>query len=197
MEVVEEIAEEPAEGKRSEAYTSDFSKRVIDLLRVLPNGVREFSSQIPELVETSCNLATIREHKGRLEICLSQRSSVMSRLDEQTGVIDSAASLAGVSRRTENSYPAWTPDTGSWLLGKAKAAYRKTFSQEPKIEAIHAGVECAVIGAKYQGMDMISLGPTIVHPHSPDERIHIPSIDRVWKHLVTLLEGISNEEADK
>lgn len=183
----------PLDGKT--ACTVDLSKRIIRLIRALPDGVQEHSPQIPDLVETSCNVATIRETGDQLEICTSLRSSVMSSLHDLTRVFGSVASLAGVSQRIENEYVAWAPDADSPLLALAKTAYKKALSREAGIRAIHAGLECAVIGAKFKGMDMISLGPTIEHPHSPDERIFIPSILNVWKALLSLLQSLSGAHA--
>lgn len=118
---------------------------------------------------------------------MSQRSSVMSQLDDVSSAIGGAAELAGAACRSENSYPAWTPDIGSNLLALAQRTYREIFSEDPAVEAIHAGLECGVIGAAYPGMDMISIGPTIQHPHSPDERVSVASIGRIWKFLLAML----------
>jgi dipeptidase D len=91
----------------------------------------------------------------------------------------------------ENSYPGWQPNTSSPLLKKSKEVYRTLFSKDPVVEVIHAGLECGVIGSKYEGMDMISFGPTIEHAHSPDERVHVPSVGTTWKFLTALLESIT------
>ena len=168
-------------------YPHEFARTFVRLLRVLPNGVREYSASIHGLVETSSNLAVIKKKGPKLEVCMSQRSSVMSQLDDVSSAIGGAAELAGAACRSENSYPTWTPDIGSNLLALAQRTYREIFSEDPAVEAIHAGLECGVIGAAYPGMDMISIGPTIQHPHSPDERVSVASIGRIWKFLLAML----------
>ncbi len=181
------LSADPVSLNGSRRYTDEFTGNVVRLLSVLPNGVQEYSADIHGLVETSCNLAVIEEIGEKLEIHSSQRSSQMSQLDELTATIESAGVLAGAKMRSGNSYPPWTPKTESELLRRAREVYVNVYSREPKIGAIHAGLECGVIGAKYPGMDMISFGPTIRHAHSPDERVHIPSIETTWNYLKALL----------
>ncbi|MBN1686007.1 MAG: beta-Ala-His dipeptidase [Spirochaetales bacterium] len=171
------------------AFEDGFTRDLIRVLRLIPSGLREFSVLMPGLVETSSNLAIIRKIDGRLEVISSQRSSIASRLEEISGEVEMAGELTGAAVRSENSYPAWQPDSSSELLARSKRVYQKLFGQDPQIEAIHGGLECAVIGSVYDGMDMISFGPTIEHPHSPDERLHLPSVGKTWKLLVALLES--------
>ena len=102
------------------------------------------------------------------------------------------ASLAGAEARDSDAYPAWQPDMNSALLRYAQECYRRLYSRDPVIQVIHAGLECAVIGDIYPGMDMISFGPTLQNPHSPDERLFIPSISKVWDFLVALLKQLCN-----
>ena len=176
------------DGRR--AIKTESALSFVRLLRLIPSGPREYSSTIPGLVETSSNLAIVREKGAKLEVLTSQRSSVETRLDEITVDIESAGISAGADVRFENSYPAWQPDTSSPLLARAREVYRRVFSKEPAVEAVHAGLECGVIGSIYNGMDMISIGPTIEHPHSPDERANLPSIGKTWRFLIALLESI-------
>ncbi len=178
----------PLAGK---SYTADFSKQLIALLRVIPSGPREYSITIPDLVETSSNLAIVREQDGKLIISTSQRGSIESSLDEIADDIALAGQLAGAAASFQNSYPSWQPDTESPLLKRCTDVYKRLFSKEAKVEAIHAGLECAVIGAIYDGMEMISFGPTIEHPHSPDERVHLPSVGTTWLFLLSLLESFA------
>jgi len=173
----------------STAFTSDFTSALVRLLRVLPTGPREFSVVMPDLVETSSNLAIVHESEGSIVISTSQRSSLDSRLDEIAGDVEIAGHLAGAEIRSENSYPAWPPSTVSPLLERSLSVYRRLFSNDAKVEAIHAGLECAVIGSIYGGMDMISFGPTIRHPHSPNERVNLPSVGKTWRFLLGLLES--------
>jgi dipeptidase D len=169
------------------ALASGDAVKAINMILALPHGVAGMSSIFKDLVETSNNLATVEIKNNRLDILTSQRSSLMSRLDETTASIKATANLAGATAQTENQYPPWQPNMNSALLQRCQEIYQKLFEREPVIEIIHAGLECAVIGATYPGMDMISFGPTIHDPHSPSERLYIPSIRKVWDFLVALL----------
>ena len=174
-----------------EAFGGDFSRDLVRLLRIVPTGPREYSFLMPDLVETSSNLATIGETDGKLEVITSQRSSVGSKLEEISTDIEIAGELTGAAVRLENSYPAWQPDSSSQLLERSKKVYRRLYSENAKVEAIHGGLECAVIGSIYKYMDMISFGPTIEHPHSPNERVNLSSLGKTWKFLVALLESFA------
>jgi dipeptidase D len=169
------------------ALASGDAVKAINMILALPHGVAGMSSIFKDLVETSNNLATVEIKNNRLDILTSQRSSLMSRLDETTASINATANLAGATAQTENQYPPWQPNMNSALLQRCQEIYQKLFEREPVIEIIHAGLECAIIGATYPGMDMISFGPTIQDPHSPSERLYIPSIRKVWDFLVALL----------
>jgi dipeptidase D len=157
------------------------------MLVALPHGVWKFSDEIEGFVETSCNLATVTEKEGTLEFLVSQRSSVPSQLEAQHARVDAVAALAGAGRRRDSEYPSWQPNMDSPLLARSVRVYEETFGEKPTVEAVHAGLEAGVIGAKFEGMDMISLGPTIKNPHSPDERLYIPSLDRIWQFLKAFL----------
>ena len=169
------------------AVSPEQSRRIIDLIMALPTGVSEFSPDIDGLVETSNNLAVVKTTDGRLEVLSSQRSSVPSRLTGICRRVESIAGLAGAEISWDTGYPPWPPDMASPLLGRCKDVYRDTFNKTPVVEIIHAGLECAVIGSVYPGMDMISFGPTMENPHSPDERLYLPSVENIWKFLVALL----------
>lgn len=166
--------------------SSKVSNSIINLLFALPHGVFTMSQNMKDLVETSNNLAQVHILNNNLQILLSQRSSVGSRLDYLTQKIESVAKLAGAKVKSGNGYPAWEPNWNSELLKKTKLAYKNIFNKEPKIEVIHAGLECGVIGAKYPGMDMISFGPTILSPHSPEEKLKIEDIEKILKFLFEL-----------
>lgn len=171
------------------ALASEDTDKVIHLLLALPHGVAGMSAIFKEQVETSNNLATVEITNTGLDILTSQRSSVMSKLDEISASINATADLAEATAQTENEYPPWQPDMNSPLLRRCQEIYQKLFDRRSRIEIIHAGLECAIIGAKYPGMDMISLGPTIQNPHSPHERLYIPSIRPVWDFIVALLKS--------
>ena len=166
------------------------TRQIIDLLLALPHGVAAMSSDIDGLVETSNNLATASTEDDAVRIVTSQRSSVETRLLELSTRIESIARLARATITSCNDYPSWQPDMNSPLLARCREVYRNLFGKDPVVELIHAGLECGIIGNKYPGIDMVSFGPTIEAPHSPCERVHIPSITRVWKFLVELLRTI-------
>lgn len=171
------------------AMTDESTGRTLDFLLALPHGVAAMSTEIKGLVETSNNLASVKVEDGRLLIVTSQRSSVMSRLNAITYKVEATARLAGAEARSSGGYPAWQPNMDSPLLARCLDVYRRLFGKEAHVEAIHAGLECGIIGDKNPGMDMISFGPTLKNPHSPDERIHIPSIGMVWDFVVELLKS--------
>ncbi len=167
------------------------SKRVIDLLVALPNGVLRMSDEIEGLVETSTNLAKINSDNGFV-IELSSRSSVESELDYVLQRIESISRLAGAKVRHYGRYPGWKPDISSPLLSISCSVFEKVFGRSPKIEAIHAGLETGIIGQKFDGIDMISIGPTIKYPHTPDEYVVIDTINDTYKYLVELLKEIKD-----
>ncbi len=169
------------------SLTPQIRDRILQVLRLIPHGVEKFSSDIENLVETSSNLAWMSLKEDSLKILTSQRSSVMSELKDMNLRMDDLAKLAGGECVTLNKYPSWQPDMDSVLLKKSADLYRKLTGKEPVIEAIHAGLECGIIGAKYPGMDMISIGPTIKHPHTPEERLHVASLEPFRDFLVALL----------
>jgi dipeptidase D len=163
------------------------SMKVLDLIFAIPHGIAARSTEMPSLVETSANQAKIWVETGKLHMLTSQRSSVMSRLEAHTNRIESIARLAGARVVSGNGYPAWQPDFNSKLVKICVETYTKVFDKKPKVEAIHAGLECGIIGDAVPGMSMISIGPTIQNPHSPDERISLPSIEKIWKFMIALL----------
>ena len=169
----------------------DQTDRVINLILALPNGVARMSGAIEGLVETSNNLAIVKTQDSLLHILSSQRSSVMSRLDELTSQIEATALLAQTSVRSGNGYPNWQPNMHSPLLARCRQVYLACFGEEAGVESAHAGLECGVIGSKFRDMDMVSFGPTILDPHSPQERLLIPSILKVWTFLENLTKSIT------
>lgn len=180
------LKEAAAETIGDGALTAADTRKSIALLMALPHGVTRMSADIQGLVETSNNLATVALSATGLEILSSQRSAVMTRLAEITDRLHAVADLAGAAAIDENSYPAWEPSLDSALLQRCKAVYRDRFGKEPVVQTIHAGLECGLIGARKPGLDMISFGPTIENPHSPDEKLFVPSVARVWDFIVHL-----------
>ena len=173
-----------------EAWDAATSATVLRLLTALPHGVMTMSYDIPDLVETSTNLATVGEAGGELEILMSSRSSVDTAIHALARRIRAIAGLAGATCVDEGGYPGWKPDLESRLLGVLKEVHERELGSEPAIKAIHAGLETGIIGEKYPGMDMISFGPQIEFPHSPDERVQIPSVERFWRLLAATLEEL-------
>lgn len=169
------------------AISPGTSAKLVGLLLSLPHGVASMSADLPGLVETSSNLAVIKTAQDNFTIITSQRSSDMARLGELTDRINSMARSAGGAVHNSEGYPSWKPNMSSPLLQKCEDVYESIFGEKPEVEVIHAGLECAIIGSKFVGLDMISFGPTIKNPHSPDERLYIPSVSRTWEFLVALL----------
>jgi dipeptidase D len=174
------------------ALTFEETDRVINLLLALPHGVKDMSAVFDNLVETSSNLAKVEIREGSLHVVTSQRSSVMSRLNEITASVEAVAALAEAVTRAADQYPAWQPDMNSALLQRCKTVYGALYNRNPLVQAIHAGLECAIIGSKFPGMDMISFGATVENAHSPEERLYIPSIERIWKFLTALLKSFGS-----
>jgi len=165
---------------------------IINLLSNLPTGVYRMSPQFEGIVETSSNLAKVgvlRDEK-QLRILTSQRSLEKQSLNEITGKITNLARSAGAKVETVGGYPSWKPDINSSLLKQAKEVYRRLNKKEPEVKVVHAGLEPAVIGEKFHGIEMISVGPTIKNPHSPQERVDIASVDAVWEFLIELIPAL-------
>jgi dipeptidase D len=159
----------------------------------LPHGVIAMSADIPGLVETSTNLATVKVDGDKLVIGTSQRSSISSAKHFIAGSVASVFNLAGFEFKHSDGYPGWKPNMNSELLGISIKVFKDLFTKEPEIKAIHAGLECGILESKNPGMDMISFGPTIENAHSPDEKIEIETVERFYD----LLKGILKELAEK
>ncbi len=181
---------QPLEARPAQCLDEKQSAAIVRLLRVLPHGVLAMSADVPGLVETSTNLAAVELRAEDLRILTSQRSSVASRVRESSERIGAAVELAGGRAQANDGYASWEPKPESALLAQAKAVYAEHTGEKPQIGVIHAGLECGVIGAKCEGMEMLSFGPTILGAHSPDERVSISSTERVFAFLVALLEQL-------
>ncbi len=182
---------EQSGGEKDAPLSSLSQKNLINLLFGLPHGVLSMHPEMRDLVETSTNLAVIHTHSKQAEIICSSRSSVASALEATRNMIAALAELAAASINQPEGYPGWTPNLESPLLKTLKEVYRQIFGQEPEVGAIHAGLECGILGQKFPGMDMISFGPTIEHPHSPEERVNIPSVEKFWKFLTEVLKKLA------
>jgi dipeptidase D len=164
--------------------------KLLNLLQGLPHGVYQMNYDIKTLVNTSSNLATVSMKENTIVIGMSSRSSMKSALQDMRDRIKAIASLSGAKVSEETPYPGWKPDLQSKILALSKKTFKEMFKQEPKIEAIHAGLECGIIGEKFPGMDMISIGPTLKNPHSPEEQLHISTVDKFYKYLLKILESV-------
>ncbi|MCB9510701.1 MAG: aminoacyl-histidine dipeptidase [Deferribacteres bacterium] len=180
-----------AAGATKEMLDDATTAKVMNLITGLPHGVLSMSYDIPELVETSTNLAAVKQENGELKVLMSSRSSVDSAIHATRRRIRSIAELAGASVEEGNGYPGWKPDVHSPLLALMKDVHKKVTGHEPEVKAVHAGLECGIIGEKYPGMDMISIGPQIEFPHSPDERVKIHTVKDFYDLLVVALKELA------
>ena len=169
---------------------ADVNCRLISALQAVDNGVYAMSQDIA-LVETSSNLASIRQTEpGVIFINSSQRSSLMSNRHNMAHTVAAVFELAGAEVETGEGYPGWAMNPKSEILRIAREQYVRLFQKEPVVRGIHAGLECGLFSEKYPGLDMVSFGPTLRGVHSPDERLLIPTVDMVWRHLLAILENI-------
>jgi dipeptidase D len=169
-----------------------FQDSLLDSLYACPHGAIAMSQEIHGLVETSTNLASINFNENHIEITTSQRSSVESAKIDVSQMVESCFKLSGASVVHTGNYPGWTPNTNSRILEISASAYKRLFKTEPKVKAIHAGLECGLFLEKYPQLDMISFGPTIRGAHSPDEKLNIESTYNFWDLLVEILRNIPN-----
>jgi dipeptidase D len=166
------------------------SARVIQALLACPHGVFAMVKDMPEVTETSNNLAIVTLDGGRLDVTCMLRSSVDSKKAAVGRVLTSVFALLGAETRVEKGYPGWQPDTRSPTLALLRGLYEEKFGTKAKVTATHGGLECGLICATYPHLDAVSLGPTIRFPHSPDEQVDIASVQRCWDFLVDVLARI-------
>jgi dipeptidase D len=173
-------------------FAKEDCQKVINAIYACPHGVLAMSQDIKDFVETSTNLASIKtkSKSGRVIFTTSQRSSVGSALDDACNMVAANFKMIGAKVEHSSGYPGWTPNPDSEILEISKESYISLFKNEPQVLAIHAGLECGLIGEKYPGMDMVSFGPTIKGAHSPDERIEIKTAQMFWEHLIDILKRI-------
>ncbi|WP_243350150.1 aminoacyl-histidine dipeptidase [Parabacteroides sp. FAFU027] len=154
------------------------------------NGVARMNPGLPGVVESSSNLAIVETESGKTTVNILIRSSLETMKEALASSLESVFLLAGAKVEFSGDYPGWAPNPDSPILKTMKSVYLNLYGKEPTINVIHAGLECGIIGAVYPGMDMISFGPTLKFPHSPDEKVNIPSVERYWNYLVAVLENI-------
>ena len=170
------------------------TQKIINLMMVAPNGVIRMSRDMEGLVETSLNLAIVKTTGKNFTVQALLRSSVDTAKDALAERLVCLAEMAGGTCKLTGAYPGWKPNMQSPLLKTMKQTYKKLYKKEPAVVAIHAGLECGLLGGKYPDMDMISFGPTLQSPHSPDERANIPSSKKFFDFLVAALEAIPEKK---
>ena len=176
-----------SESPCAKAIDRDTVARLLKSLYAVHHGVYAWSQDMPGLVETSSNLASVKMVDGKIKIVTSQRSSILSSRKDVSEMVRSAFQLGGAEVKTSDGYPGWKPNPASPILKVAIESYQRLFGVEPKVKAIHAGLECGLFLEKYPHLDMFSTGPTLRGVHSPDERMHIPAVDKFWQHLLDVL----------
>jgi dipeptidase D len=177
--------------KKGKVIKKNLQTMLCQTIVALPHGVTKMSADIPGLVETSTNVAIIRTEKGKLELTTSQRSSVATEIDEIVQSVGAVFTLGGAKVIYAEGYPGWKPNLDSRILKIAKSTYKQLYSKEPEVKAIHAGLECGIIGERYPGMDMVSFGPTLEGVHSPDEKIYIDTVEKFWSFLLAILKNVN------
>lgn len=173
-----------------EAIERKVVKNFLFAMQGLFNGVFAMSQDIEGLVETSSNLASIKVRNHKIIVTSSQRSSILSARKNVADSVQAVLELAGARVDVGEGYPGWKPNTHSEILKVAVETYKELFGVEPKVKAIHAGLECGLFLEKYPSLDMVSFGPTLRGVHSPDERMLIPTVDKFWKHLLAVLKQV-------
>jgi dipeptidase D len=155
-----------------------------------PNGVIRMSDAMPGLVETSTNLAIVKSLDGKVTVSCLMRSSVDTAKQDLANMMEAVFTLAKAESKFTGGYPGWKPNPDSAILKKMENIYQKMYGKIPEVKAIHAGLECGLLGGTYPEWDMISCGPTIRYPHSPDEKVNIATVDKWWKFLIEALANI-------
>lgn len=169
----------------------DLQARLINAIVACPNGVIRMSDAMAGTVETSNNLALIQSKDNKVVVNTLMRSFVETAKEALAESLDAVFELAKADKIVfDGAYPGWKPNPDSAILKLMKETYQKMYGKEPQVMAIHAGLECGILGSKYENWDMISFGPTICHPHSPDEKVNIASVGKFWDYLKETLKNI-------
>lgn len=163
---------------------------LINAITACPNGPFRYIQDMPDVIETSNNLSIVKSDGEKIIVSCLTRSSVESRKEELASMIESVFTLAGAKVEFTGSYPGWQPNLKSRILNTMAGVYEKEFGKRPKIMTVHAGLECGILGRNYPEMDMISFGPTLRYPHSPDEKVDIASVQKFWDFLVATLAAL-------
>jgi dipeptidase D len=166
-------------------------RQILQTISALPHGVIKMSAAISWLVETSTNVAVVSTEGDTISLATSQRSSVASEIAEIAQTVKNVFELGGATVSQGDGYPGWKPNMQSPTLKRAIATYEALYGKRPEVKAIHAGLECGIIGEKYPGIDMISFGPTLKEVHSPQERIFVDTVPKFWGFLAALLKDLA------
>lgn len=177
---------------RQKVIPQQTGRNIIAALQAVDNGVFAMCQDeaLAWMVETSSNVAAVSTTDTQLQVLSSQRSNVMSNLDNMCNTVRAAYELAGAQVVGTDGYPAWKMNPNSKLVKITVDAYKKLFHKEPKVLGIHAGLECGLFSERYPNLDMVSFGPTLRNVHTPDECLHIPTVQMVWDHLLEILKNI-------
>ncbi len=167
-----------------------FTSKLLRSLHACPNGIYRMSPDIPDLVQTSNNLARVMFGKGECQVQCLSRSSVDSEKTDLSLAITSAFELCGAEVKLAGGYPGWTPNPSSPVVKLMTETYSRLFNEEARVSAVHAGLECGILGRNYPSMQMISFGPNIHGAHSPDEKVQISSVQKFWKFLLETLKQV-------
>lgn len=184
------VIEVSATDKPDRVMEPGLQKRLIAAIYSCPNGVIRMTDGIDGLVETSTNLSIVKTTANKINISCLLRSSVDSAKENLAEMMKALFELAGGQATFSGSYPGWKPNMNSSIMKTMDALYQKKYGKKMEIKAVHAGLECGIIGGVYPKLDMVSFGPTIKHPHSPDEKVHIASVQKFWDFLVETLKNI-------
>ena len=177
-----------------DAWTDAGTADLLDLVTVLPSGPLATSPDFEGLVETSTSLGEAATEAAGLRLHHMSRSSNPAAIPDVLAALHAAASLAGGSFEVQQSDPAWSPNLDSPVLLVTSRVYERLFGEPPIVTAVHAWLETAVIGERVPGLDMVSFGPQIEAPHSPDERVSIPTVERFWQLLVAVVDELAPAE---
>ena len=181
-----ESAEPPAD-----AWSGDGTRTILDAIAAVPSGMQSLSPGFAGLVEMSTSLGTAVTAGTQLELHSLTRTSNESALPDVLGTLDAVAAMAGATLEVNHGYAGWRPNLKSPVLATCKTVWAEIFGEEPVVTAVHAGLETALVGEKVAGLDMISIGPQIESPHSPDERVSISTVERFWRFLAGVLDRLS------
>jgi dipeptidase D len=176
-----------SKARKGSVMKKKYQKQITQTVSALPHGVIKMSAEITWLVETSTNAAMVATSGKKVTFATSQRSSVASEIQEIAQTVRTIFELGGATVVQGDGYPGWKPDLESPILKLAVKTYEQLYGKTPEVKAVHAGLECGIIGEKYPGIDMVSFGPTMEGVHSPDEKIHIDTVPKFWEFLTGIL----------